>query len=385
MPAEDPRAAGWTDRLMQTAARWRPLLLLLALIALTAACTPMQNGPVMLSTPPTANSADLVGPPTPTVTAMPTPPKTLTPTPDTEQVSRIVAAARHTLQAKDVDPLCLRWEDTDGDGEPEWLGLYLTEGDPMQLQAFVLDGETWYDLNATEGEEHGLGAYPACQLEVDDINVDGRVEIAISGRAETTLDLLHVFVWDGSHYRELASFQGDAGVSMADVDGTPGDEIIVRHNANDGLAWETIHTWNDTHYTWTWDRYQWLHADFPHAYLTETPERAVISFYLALSDRDLPGAYDLLTAETKASNPYQNWAAEFNTTLSVEVGSVYEIDRREDTATVTAQVRSYDNVDGYVQGRLWDVTWVVSRQEDSWRLSAGSTTQLSKWEVPYID
>jgi hypothetical protein len=56
------------------------------------------------------------------------------------------------LIAAGIEPLCLRWEDTDGDGGPEWVGLYLRPGEPSQLTAFVLDGEQWYDLQPLKKE-----------------------------------------------------------------------------------------------------------------------------------------------------------------------------------------------------------------------------------------
>jgi len=72
------------------------------------------------------------------------------------------------------------------------------------LAAFVLDGDAWYDLAAPEKEKHGLGEHPACELEVRDLNADGRTEILVWGHAETNTDLLHIFVWDGTGYALLA-------------------------------------------------------------------------------------------------------------------------------------------------------------------------------------
>jgi hypothetical protein len=70
--------------------------------------------------------------------------------------------------------------------------------------------------------------------------------------------------------------------------------------------------------------------------------------------------------------------------LSAEVGSVHEIERVDNAATVSAQVRSYDNLDGYIIGRLWDVTWEVVREEEAWQLQQGSNELLDRWEAAYL-
>jgi len=288
------------------------------------------------------------------------------------------------VAGREIDPLCIRWEDTDDDGDPEWVGLFLRPTDPPRLEGFVLDGETWHSLRAPAEDEQGLGTYPACQLEVRDVNVDGRAELLIRGHTKNGVDLLHIFVWRGSDYDLLASFRGDAGIEVTDVNGDPPQEVLARYDAGRGLAWEAIHTWDGSHYGWTWERYGWLYADHPHAYPTDSAERAVISFYLALNDRDLPGAYRLFSAAVEDAEPYETWAAGFDTTLAVEVGSVRRTQGTTDTATVSAQVRSYDNLDGYVVGRLWDVTWTVVNEEGTWQLQEGSQEPLDRWEAPYF-
>jgi len=302
---------------------------------------------------------------------------------DPQAVAGDIAAGQVALESRGIDPLCLRWEDTDGDGEGEWLGLYLRPGERPQLEGFVLDGAAWHELRAPAQEEHGFGAYAVCELDVDDVNADGSAEILVYGHAESSIDLLHIFAWDGVLYSPLASFEGDAGVRTEDRDGDLVIEVVVRHRVGDGLAWESVHTWDGATYGWTWERYDWLHRERPHVYLSDTPERAVISFYLALNDGHLPGAYSLLSSQARSSQPYRTWAAGFDTTREVEVGSVHPIDRSGGTATVTAQVRSYGNVDGYIIGRLWDTTWTVVVEEQRWRLDSAATEQLDRWEVPF--
>lgn len=292
-------------------------------------------------------------------------------------------SAQSRLDAAGVEPLCLRLQDTDNDGRGEWLGLYLQPTDPPELMAFVLDGPTWHELNAVEKEKYGLGEYPTCELEVRDVNVDGRPEILIWGHAEDSIDLLHIFVWEGTSYTTVASFQGDAGVWLENADGDLADEVVVGYEAENDLAWEAVHTWDGANYVWTWERYRWFYLDRPHSYPTDTPQHAVISFYLAVDDRDLPGAYHLLTPGTQAAQPYEAWVVGFARTVAVEVGAVQETERSHDTAIVTAQVRAYDNQDGRVVATLWDVEWTTALVEDGWRLRGAATEQLDSWEAPY--
>ena len=221
----------------------------------------------------------------------PTPALTINPT----DVARVIARGNAQLQSRNIRPLCLRWEDADGDETPEWVGMYIQPGEPPQLMAFVLDGDAWYNLQPLEGAKHGLGRYPVCELDVRDVNADGRVEILVWGYAEASRTLLHIFVWDGATYALLASFEGEAGIRLENRDGDLADEVAVRYHVDSwsGMAWEAVHTWDGANYGWTWERYTWFYLDRPHAYRTDTPKHAVISFYLALDDRDIPGAYGL--------------------------------------------------------------------------------------------
>jgi hypothetical protein len=287
------------------------------------------------------------------------------------------------LVEANIEPLCLRWEDTDGDGNAEWLGLHFRPGEPGQLEAFVLDDETWHDLRPLEKEKHGLGEYPTCELKIRDINADGQSDILIWGHAEASIDLLHIFVWDGTAYVLLAFFEGEAGVYLENTDGDLADEIIVRYEAGSNLAWEAVHTWDGANYGWTWERYTWFYLDRPYVYPTDTPEHAVISLYLAIDDRDLPGAYGLLSPNAQAAQLAEKWMSGYVTTIAVEVGSVHEIHRDGNTATVVAQVRAYDNVDSRVIATLWDVEWIVVNTDAGWRLDSAAADQLERWEATY--
>ncbi|MFN2271153.1 MAG: hypothetical protein ACK2US_09975 [Anaerolineae bacterium] len=302
------------------------------------------------------------------------------PTIDPAAVSAISARGLARLEARGVEPLCMRWEDVDGDGSAEWVGLYFRE----RLMAFVLDGDVWYDLLSLEGGKYGLGEYATCGLEVRDVNADGRVEILVWGHAGTSIDILHIFVWDGMAYALVAPFEGEAGVRVENTDGDLVDEVIVRYDAGRDLVWEAVYTWDGKHYGWTWERYAWRYLDRPHVYLDDTPEHVVIFFYLAIDDHDFPAAYVLLSAEAQAAQPYEGWAAGFATTAAIEVGAVHEQGERSGgTATVAAQVRTYENVDGRIIASLWDVTWKAVQTSGGWRLVSVSGAELDRWEASY--
>lgn len=358
------------------------LLPLASCFWLLASCLPAPTS-VPTLTPTAIPTPTLFPTSTPTVTPAPTHTPTPVPTPGPADVATIVAAGQVQWEKAGAAPLCLRWEDTDNDGQAEWVGLYEQPGEPPQLAAFVLDGEAWHALQPLDKEKHGLGEYPTCELEMRDVNADGRVEILVWGHAEVSTDLLHIFVWDGTTYMLLAAFEGDAGLRLENTDGDLADEVIVGYKAGSDLVWEAVYTWDGANYGWTWERYGWFYLDRPHAYHTDTPEHAVISFYLAVDDRDLPGAYGLLGAGAQAAQAAEGWMADFATTVAVEVGVVHELTRSQDVATVIAQVRAYDNVDGRIVATVWDVKWTVVQTPDGWRLESVTTEQLERWEVGY--
>ena len=360
----------------------RYLMLVSIIVVLPTACAP-QPAPTVVTPAPSPTFTPL--PAVPTSTPAPVPTTTPTPAPmlDSAAVAANIAAGEARLEAQGIKPLCLRWDDTDGDGEAEWVGLYLQPGEPPQLAAFILDGDAWHDLRPLEDEKYGLGEYPTCELQVRDVNADGRAEILVWGHAEASIGLLHIFIWDGESYALLAFFEGDAGVRLEDADGDLADEISVRYEAGDDLVWEAVHTWDGANYGWTWERYTWFYLDRPHVYRTDTPEHAVISFYLAVDDRDLPGAYGLLGPESQAATPADEWMTGFATTVAAEVGAVHELGRSGDTATVIAQVRAYDNLDGRVIATLWDVEWTVALTAGGWRLESATTDELDRWEAVY--
>jgi len=248
---------------------------------------------------------------------------------------------------------------------------------------FVIDGDTWHDIGPPEGSGEGLGEYPTCELQVGDMNGDGRVEIAVWGHVGASTDLLHIFAWDGERYALLGAFEGEGGVRVEDANRDLAEDVIVRLRPEGDLVREIVYSWDGTHYAWTWDRYAWFYLDRPRIYVDDTPLHVVASFYLAVDDRDLPGAYGLLSATAQTSLTYEEWALGFSTTLEAEVGAPRVVSQIGDRATVVAQVQALDNVQGRIVATLYEVEWDVVESGAVWRLEGGASEVLSQWEVQY--
>ncbi len=374
---------------------WRRSCLWIGLILLlgVAACAPTLPFVATPTALPTATAtATLVPtptPPTPTATLSPAP--TPIPTPDVSAIHGLAEAGQLAVgtQIGDATLLCLRYEDATGDGAPEWLAVAHQTTNPPRLSAFVLDGDAFYPLepaSPADGKpDVGLGQYPTCEVEVRDVNADGMPEIAIFGHADNNQTLLHLFVWNGAGYRRLGFFSGDAGVRFMNVDGDLEDEIWegYRERSAPSLAWYVIFTWEEQTYGWTSDRYGWYALNRPQTYPTHKPEYAVIAFYLALDDRDLPGAYNLLFPQEERT--YETWAHGFATTVQVGVGSVHTIPGTvtENSARVAAMVTSWDNEGGVIIGRLWDTEWATVRTAAGWRLTHATAELLEEWTATY--
>ena len=373
------------------------------LLVVGVACSPElpfaaapQASPTSTATPlPTATATLIPTPVPPTETPTPTP----IPTPDVSAIYGLANVGTVAVGApldETATLVCLRYEDTDGDGMPEWLALAHQNTTPPRLSAFVLDGaptgDAHYPLEPASPEagkpDVGLGQYPTCEVEVRDVNADGMPEIAIFGHADQNETLLHLYTWDATTpggYRRLGYFSGNAGIHLVDRDGDLEEEIWEGHREREApsLAWSVIFTWEEHTYGWTTDRYDWYAVNRPQTYPTHKPEYAVIAFYLALDDRDLPGAYTLLFPQEERA--YETWALGFATTARVSVGSVHIIPgtETENSARVAAMVTAWDNEGGMIIGRLWNTEWATVRTGDGWRLTNATAELLEEWAATY--
>jgi hypothetical protein len=376
-------------------------LLLLVTLGLSACQTLSQSPPAPL--PPITETQS----PTVTLTqtteiptALPTPEPSETPTftpVATYAPSQLRAAAsagldRIIIATEGRHLICLRYEDLDTDGSPEWLALTHQQDTPPNLQAFILDETSSYILEPAQPKpgipDVGLGQFPVCQIVLRDINLDGQTEIAIFGHTQDNETLLHLFHWDiqEAQYARLGYFSGDAGVLLVETDGDLALEIWEGYRIQEApsLTWYVIHTWQDQTYGWTSDRFDWYFQDRPQAYPSHAPDFAVIAFYLALNDRDIPGAYELLLSQSRAN--YETWALGYATTLRIDIGGAHIIPNSASAnrARVAAMVTAYDNENGTIIKRLWNVEWDTVLTEQGWRLVTSSTEMLEEDKVTYF-
>jgi hypothetical protein len=376
----------------------RRLLCLIAATIVLGGCTGPPSRTPRIVTPTDlpvmpSPTAELLHP-TATPTPLPSPTPTVTPWPTVDPLAlRATADAgleQAILTAGEARIVCLRHEDLDADGAPEWLVLAHDPGEGLgRLDAFVLDGGESYVLRAAPPEpgktDVGFGQAATCELVVRDVNASGVPEIAIFGHAGGNLTLMHLFAWDGADYRRLGFFSGDAGVRLVRTAGALEEEIWEGYRVGSApdLAWYVVHTWRNDTYGWTSDHYDWYFADRPQAHPTHSAETVVISFYLALNDRDIPGAYGLLWSEVQP--PYGDWAIGYATTLQVRVGGVHLIpgSAGEQRARVAAMVTSWDNESGVIVARIWNVEWDVIHTGEGWRLLTSTAEQLEEWVVPF--
>ncbi len=377
---------------------WRSCLIgcgLWLLAACAASPVPAPAGATVTRPPtdgptPSVQAATVTPSPVPT-TAIPSPTPTATPIPTTDPTRLLASAeaafAQLEARAGDASLVCFRHQDLDADGQPEWVALTHRGVDPARLEAFVLDASTFYPLAPAYPEagepDVGLGEYPVCEIEIRDVNVDGVPEIAVFGHARENETLLHLFAWDGATYVRLGRFAGDAGVRFADADGDAEEEIEVGYRVRGArdLAWFVVHTWEEGTYGWTSDYYDWYFTARPHTYPDHQPDYAVIAYYLALDDRDLPGAYALLDPATRQA--YETWAPGYATTVQVRAGGVHTVPGTETAASaqVTAMVTAWDNDQGVIIGRQWNVTWTVVASEGGWRLRSAEAEPLQEWDA----
>lgn len=376
-----------------------PGVTILVLLTLAACAPPAPTlTPTILA--PSATPTPLASAtPRPTATVIPTwtpePSPTPPPLPTLEArdlLASIDYAAARIEQAAETPIVCMRHEDTDADGEAEWFALTQLAGDPGRMDGYILDGETLYKLEPAMPKpgvaDVGLGQFPVCDVFLRDMNLDGQPELGIYGHTVKNETLLHLFVWDKAQetYRRLGYFSGDAGVHVVNVDGDLAEEIWEGYrdrNAPD-LAWYVIHTWRDGTYGWTSDRYDWYYRDRPQTYPTHAPEYVVISYYLALGERDMATAYGLFAASQQPE--YAEWAVGYATTLKVSVGDAHVIpaESDENNARVTAMVTAWDNDLGAITGRLWNVEWSVVNTSDGWKLVETTSELLDEWPVSFL-
>lgn len=313
--------------------------------------------------------------PPPTATALPTPSASI---PGVQNVRERSTGVLARLNAQNIEPHCLLWRDLDNDDENEWLALYM---DTTQLQpalaGLILDGDVVYLLDT--GQEIGLGEHATCDVEFHDLTDDSEKEIVVLGQIGAHTQLLHIFHWAEGGYRMIDSFEGDAGVWLQDADADLVPDVIVgQRGPTSDLQIQTVYVWNTGRFIVERKRYAFQVLRRPPAYDLSQPDLAVIYFYLAIGDGDVPGAYGFLTERGQTDRPYDDWLRGFATTRWVEVGQVEILNLGDESASVRARVRAVDNKEGQIVATTYQVTWQTQRQADHWLLDRAELSKLSE-------
>ncbi|MDF1515782.1 MAG: hypothetical protein P1S60_18390, partial [Anaerolineae bacterium] len=203
----------------------------------------------VLQTDTPASEVPVVETPTATASPHPSPTPTQTAVP-TYEPDQLLAAANDGLGrildiAGERSLVCLRYEDLNADGVPEWLALTHQNNTPANMNAFILDAANSYPLEPAPPKpglpDVGFGQFPVCHLVIQDINQDGKIEIAIFGHTQDHETLLHLFAWDAgkAEYARLGYFSGDAGIELVEADGELAMEIWEGYRIHEApsLTW----------------------------------------------------------------------------------------------------------------------------------------------------
>ncbi len=276
-----------------------------------------------------------------------------------------------------VEPFCLQLVDTDGDGEREWLGLFeLVPLGGTGAAGFVLDGDQMYllgksaDAHAAEGQDFGtlLSEAPVCQVQVQDVTGDGLVEILVRGLSQAGQHQLSIFSWNRNDaYALLASFGGDAGVEVMDLeqDGLP--EIVTIQALWDGVVLREISRWDGMAYRFDRSVYG-LAAEFAGSLPANGPEQALVSYYLNLSRRDFQAAYDTLSTEMRSRQDYKAFLLSAAGVRDFWLGELSPPAQEGDVLLFQALLWMEAVENGRLIRRAYRGEWRVGQEQGAWKI-----------------
>lgn len=282
-----------------------------------------------------------------------------------------------------AEPFCMQLADTDGDGLQEWVGLWdAGPSDGAGVRGFILDGGQFYPLGAAGALNSGtddaasslLSEVPLCSLEIADLNVDGRAEIAVSGETREGSPQLTILAWNGKDaYPIVGSFAGDAGVYLQDEDGDGAREIFSLHRLWDGVLLCEVSRWNGKAYVY--DRsYYALKSDFAGPLAVETAEQTLVGHYLNIQRRDFKAAYALLSAGLQARQDYRSFFLSNGGTRRLELGELSSPVLDGETWVFQAPLTLEAVEEGQVVRRRFAGEWHLREVEGQWRIDSIALT-----------
>ena len=263
----------------------------------------------------------------------------------------------------------LNWAaaDLDGDGEDE-VAVRTCPGScdelgPDSVGRFrVLDAaEGLYTLSADLEMYFGFTFEPS--FEVTQVRPDGGLGIVEQSPCGAHSWCLNLYTWDGMAYRAF-SFSGSAMGVEVYPDGTVavGNRDYFTDPISNG--WTGVYRWDGRDYV--------LETVIFEGPEYEGAPGTVRAYYNAINvcvyEETFHPAYAYLSQDFQAAQPYDEFEAGFANTQRVDVEELTLVKQSAGDATVQVTITATDEVDGVEQETRYEITWQLTKEDDTWKL-----------------
>ena len=147
-------------------------------------------------------------------------------------------------------------------------------------------------------------------------------------------------------------------------------EVLVANRAGVGVVLEEVSVWNGTEYAPSRSRYA-RQASFSMALPAGSPEQALIKYYLALQERDLPTAYQMLSPAMRERQKYDAFLLSHAAVFGYELDEIQRGAETSDRVVLTAELRLQQKAtQRTAMDRFrgeWQLLW--SEQDAGWQIN----------------